>query len=47
MNVGLRGLLSHRAARVLGGHCYICFVWCLDEYTTMIVVDRTLDAHFS
>ena len=32
---------------VLGGHCYICSVWCLDEYTTTIFVDRTLDAHFS
>ena len=29
---------------VLDGHCYICFAWCLDEDTTMIVVDRTLDA---
>ena len=31
---------------VLDRHCYICSVWCLDEDTTMIVADRTLDAPF-
>ena len=31
---------------VLDRHCFICSVWCLDEDTTMIVADRTLDAPF-
>ena len=31
---------------VLDRHCYICSVWCLDEDTTTIVADRTLDAPF-